>query len=90
MRRLGVLTVSALILNGAGCASTDTMRASSARGRMGRFFSIDWRPGERRGRPTLTGTVHNHYGATATLHAAPRGSARRQRKRDRPEARLAR
>jgi hypothetical protein len=30
------------------------------------FFTVDWQPGERRGRPIVSGTVQSRYGATAT------------------------
>jgi len=72
MRKTGVLTVFALIISAAGCASTDTMPTSPAHElrphAVGweRFFGIDWRSAERKGQPIVSGIVHNRYGATAT------------------------
>ncbi len=63
----------ALIVSGAGCASTNTMPAASPARELRphavgweRFFDIDWRPAERKGRPIVSSTVHSRYGATAS------------------------
>jgi hypothetical protein len=71
MKMLRVLTASLFLIGGAGCTSTGTMPAPtgpelipvSVGGE--RFFRVDWQPGERKGRPIVSGTVYNRYGATA-------------------------
>jgi hypothetical protein len=65
--------VTACFLGGvAGCALSEmppaTFTGSGLRPLVAngdQYFTIDWQPGERNGRPALTGTVTNRYGATA-------------------------
>jgi len=74
MKAITVLAVAMLIGGGAGCASTETMPAAAVPAHelrslvpgWERFFTIDWQPGDRKGRRILSGAVHNHYGAAAS------------------------
>src|SRR2546428_12494754 len=74
MKATTVLAAAALIASGvAGCASMEAMPAASPGHELHtfvpgweRFFTIDWQAGQRKGRPILSGAVHNQYGATAT------------------------
>jgi len=74
MKATNVLAAAVLIGVGvAGCASMEAMPAASPAHELHtfvpgweRFFTIDWQAGQRKGRPILSGAVHNQYGATAT------------------------
>jgi len=73
MRAAGVLAVSILILGSAGCASMDTPIVPKPGQELRPFavgweqyFTIDWQPTERNGRPTLEGMVVSRFGASAT------------------------
>jgi len=73
MKGANVLAAAVLIGGVAGCASTEMMPAASPAHELHtfvpgweRFFTIDSQAGQRKGRPILSGAVHNQYGATAT------------------------
>ncbi len=73
MKGANVLAAAVLIGGVAGCASTEMMPAASPAHELHtfvpgweRFFTIDSQAGQRKGRPILSGAVHNQYGATAS------------------------
>ncbi len=71
MKIFSVLVLSCLIGGFAGCASSDITDGTPGHGLYpltpggDQYFALDWQPGERKGQPTLTGTLTNRYGATA-------------------------
>ncbi|PYM97100.1 MAG: hypothetical protein DME08_12090, partial [Candidatus Rokuibacteriota bacterium] len=72
MKMLSVLVISFLIGAFAGCASSEITQGASRGHELypltpggDQYFAVDWQPGERKGRPVLTGTLTNRYGATA-------------------------
>jgi len=72
MRTLNVLAAG-LLVGFAGCASVDTVQSPAPGHELRsfvpgweRFFTVDWQPGTRDGRPVVSGTVRNTYGAEAT------------------------
>src|SRR5687768_13942928 len=74
MSNILVLAMLALIVGGGGgCAATWAARAQPPSTDLRplvigweRFFKIDWQPGERNGKPIVSGRVVNTYGAAAT------------------------
>ena len=72
MKSITVLVASFLVAGFGGCASLENTQAMSPGNALypltpggDQYFAVDWQPGERKGRPVLTGTLTNRYGATA-------------------------
>jgi hypothetical protein len=73
MRNILILAMLALIVSSGGCAATWAARGQSPSNDLRplvtgweRFFTIDWQPGERNGKPIVSGWVVNTRGAAAT------------------------
>ena len=72
MKIINALVTSFLIGGFAGCASSEITTVSSTRHELrplvaggNQYFAVNWQPAERKGRPVVTGTLTNQYGATA-------------------------
>jgi len=73
MKAIDALAAAVLIGSGvAGCASMEAVPAASPGHELrtfapgwDRFFTLTWQAGQQSGRPILSGTVRNQYGATA-------------------------
>jgi hypothetical protein len=73
MRKVLIFMTLALSVASGGCGAMAASRARPPSNDLRplvigweRFFTIDWQPGERKGKPIVSGWVVNNYGIAAT------------------------